>query len=326
MSSEDHLELPRKYAFLFPGQGSQYVGMGKALAEQFDIAAQALAEADRILGYPLSRLCFQGPEDALNDTANTQPAILAVSIAAWRVLEATILPSLLPAALAGHSLGEFSGLVVAGSITFADALRLVRRRGILARDASGKAVGGMLAIMAKDLSDIEDVMELVRVETGSIVELANDNCPGQVVLGGHREALHRVQEIYASKGALCNMLKVSAPLHTSLMQSMSDAFRAILDQVAIKSPTIPVIGNVEAMWLRSPDDIRQELSNQLTHTVHWTDSMRRLVSDMEVEAVIEIGPGKVLTSLMRRINRSIKRVSFGNKPAELDKVIALLRE
>lgn len=319
-----HLGMISNYAFQFPGQGSQYVGMGRYLAERFDVAAKTLAEADEILGFPLSRLCLEGPEDELNDTANTQPAILAVSIAAWRVLEATAKSSLLPAALAGHSLGEFTALVVADCVSFSDALLLVRRRGILASDAARKGGGAMLAIMAKDVSDIHVVMAQARAETGGFVELANDNCPGQVVVGGHPEAVDRVQEIYASKGALVRMLRVGAALHTSLMQPVSDAFRVILDQATFRAPAIPVIGNVDTAWLTSPHDLRRELSNQLTHAVRWNDSVRRLVADRAVGAVIEVGPGRVLTGLARRIDRSLKRASFGDQPDQIDKVIALL--
>jgi [acyl-carrier-protein] S-malonyltransferase len=300
--------------------------MGRFLGDHFDIATETLAEADDILGYPLSYLCVSGPAHELDDIANSQPAILTVSVAAWRVLRSLLPSSSIPAALAGHSLGEFSALVAAGTLQFPDALRLVRARSIIIRDTSGVEDCGMLAIMAKDLSDIATAIRQVRAETGGTVEIASDSCPGQIVLGGHKAALSRLGDIYTTKGALCQLLEISAPLHTSLMQAAGAAFQAMLDSVAIQVPTVPVIGSIAVAWLESPEQIRRELSVQLTHTVCWTDCVRKLLLDKKVGAVVEVGPGRVLTALMRRIAPAIRRQSFGNTLTDTNRVLGLLAE
>ncbi len=311
-----------KVAVLFPGQGSQYVGMGKSLAATFPEAARVFEQADEVLGFAFSDLCFNGPEHDLNDTANAQPGIFVTSIAAWQVMRPRLAAP--PAAVAGHSLGEYSALVSAGALDFADALRLVRARGLAMRAAGELAPGGMLAVLGLKLALVEQLCAQVSQETEAAVEVANDNCPGQVVVAGDRRALEVFAEKCVQQGALPpTWLKVSVAPHTSLMRSAIPGFLEMLAATPIAEPSIPIVGNMTAEWLSTPAAICQELSEQLTCTVRWADSMRRL-AEIEVGAVLEMAPGRVLTGLMRTISRTAKRFNFGDNPADLDDMVAAL--
>lgn len=311
-----------RIAVLFPGQGSQYVGMGKLLAETFPEAARVFEQADKVLGFAFSDLCFNGPEHELNDTANAQPGIFVTSIAAWEVIRPRL--SAPPIAVAGHSLGEYSALVSANALDFAHGLRLVRARGMAMRAAGALAPGGMLAVLGLKLAQVEQLCAQVAQETAAVIEVANDNCPGQVVVAGDRHALEVFAEKSVQQGSLPpTWLKVSVATHTSLMRSAIPDFLDILAATPITEPSIQIIGNITAEWLTSLSAIRQELSEQLTRTVRWADSMRRL-AEIEVDTVLEMAPGKVLTGLMRNISRATRRFNFGDIPTELDALVATL--
>ncbi|MBX0330467.1 ACP S-malonyltransferase [Oscillochloris sp. ZM17-4] len=312
-----------KIAVLFPGQGSQYIGMGKALAATFPEAARVFAQADDVLGFALSDRCFHGPDHELNDTANAQPGIFVTSVAAWQVIGPRL--GVAPTAVAGHSLGEYSALVSAGALDFADGLRLVRARGLAMRAAGELAPGGMLAVLGLKLAQVAQLCAQVAQETEAVIEVANDNSPGQVVVAGDHRALEVFAERCVQHGAMPpTWLKVSVAPHTSLMRSAIPGFLDELAQTPIVEPSLPIIGNTTAEWLRTPAAIREELSEQLTRTVRWVDSMQRL-AEVEVAAVLEVAPGKVLTGLMRMISRTAKRFTFGDNPAELDGLLAALQ-
>ncbi|NCF66132.1 MAG: ACP S-malonyltransferase [Chloroflexi bacterium] len=300
-------------AVLFPGQGSQEVGMGQAAYESSSAAKAVFDEADSLLDFPLSELAFTGPEEALTDTVNQQPALLTASIANWRIMLETNWPH--PDFLAGHSLGEFSALVAAGSITFADGLALVRKRGELMKAAGEKAAGGMAAILALDANTIRGVCLRASSSTGHPVQLANDNCPGQIVISGHERALQQAMNLAKEAGARKVVrLPITIAAHSGLMASVANEFAEAVDATDIRRPTIPVVGNVSAVPMCLGDDIRLEIKSQLTSPVAWTSSMRYLLGQ-DVKRFIETGPGNVLLGLMKRIDRKSKRIKF-----ELDKV------
>lgn len=293
--------------YLFPGQGSQFVGMGQAMYDSIPAARDAFDQADQALGFDLTQLCFEGPEEALNDTYNTQPAILATSIAALRALEAQGLES--PAYVAGHSLGEFSALVAAEALTYEDGLRLVRRRGQLMKAAGEQSPGGMAAILALKRDQVDQLCEAVRQETGQYVGVANDNCPGQVVISGELDALERAVEDAKAQGARRAIpLAVSIAAHSPMMGEASQAFQEALDETPIHPPTIPIIPNATATPLSDPDEIRDALKCQLTSPVRWTESMAWII-DQGGSRFVEIGPKNVLSGLMRRIDRKVERLT-----------------
>ena len=299
---------PTQTAFLFPGQGSQAVGMGKALAEAEPIARETFAEADEILGFALSRLMWEGPAEELNDTRNTQPALVVHSIAALRVLHSR-LPDFQPAFMAGHSLGELSALIAAGSMPFAEGLRLTRARGE-AMHAAGGGQGGMAAILGLDIPALEAICAEAR-SADERVEIANDNCPGQVVLSGHKAALARAMELAKAQGARRVVpLTVSVAAHSYLMAPAQDAFNQAIAATPISAPAVPVIGNIHAQPLRTADDVRADLRAQLTHRVRWTESMRYMLNH-GVTTFVEIGTGNVLTGLVKRIDRKTTRLTCG---------------
>jgi len=293
-------------ACLFPGQGSQVVGMGRDLAEVSPQAEDVFGQADAILASPLSRICFEGPADRLNDTWNTQPAILTTSLAAWRAIERQGVD---PAFVAGHSLGEFSALVVAGVLTFADALRLVRERGRLMKDANRTSPGGMAAVIGLPVEALAGICELAADRTGQAVGVANDNCPGQVVISGAETALAAAMALAEERGARRLIrLNVSIAAHSPLMARAAEAFQAELQQVEFQAPRIPVVFNATGRPLQQPDEIRAAVAGQLTSPVRWTESVRYMLAQ-GVETFVEVGPGQVLSGLVRRIDRSVTRMS-----------------
>lgn len=314
----------QQFAMLFPGQGAQFVGMGRNLAAAYPVAAEVFAQADDILGFALSRLCFHGPEQELNDTVNAQPAIFVTSIAAWQVFRWLAGSELQPHAIAGHSLGEYSALVAAGALDFADALRLVRIRGQTMQQAGTIAPGGMLAVIGLDLPQIEQLAAMIAEQTGQILTVANDNCPGQVVVAGEPVALEVfAQACMQQEAAPPTRLKVSVAPHTPLMQPALPAFQAALAATPIAAPNIPLVGNVSATWLRTATEVRHELGTQLTHRVRWHESMQCLIAE-GVDTMVEVAPGKVLSNIIRFIKRSIRRINIGDDLATLTQLEKLL--
>jgi [acyl-carrier-protein] S-malonyltransferase len=297
-------------AFVFPGQGSQAVGMGKALAESWPAARAVFDEVDDALGESLSTLIFEGPEETLTLTANAQPALMAVSMAALRALEAEGV-RLEDAAsyVAGHSLGEYSALAAAGSLGVADAARLLRIRGNAMQAAVPPGVGAMAALLGLDL----DVAREVAAEAAAdeVCEAANDNAPGQVVVSGHKAAVERAVEIAKARGARRAMLlQVSAPFHCRLMAPAAEAMRAALAGAVINPPRVPLVANVTAAPVSDPDEIRRRLVEQVTGTVRWRESVTALAG-LGVDRFVEVGAGKVLAGLVKRIAPESGQMSVG---------------
>jgi [acyl-carrier-protein] S-malonyltransferase len=291
--------------------------MGQALAAAWPEARRIFEEADEALGSPLSTLCFEGPEDQLKLTENTQPALLAVSVAALAVLRAAGMDAQL---VAGHSLGEYSALVAAGGIAFADALRLVRRRGQLMQEAVPPGVGAMAALLRLPEDRLEELLAAAR--QGEVLSAANLNSPDQIVIAGHRGAVERAIELAKTAGARrAILLPVSAPFHCELMRPAQERMRAALDQVAIHDLRIPLINNWQAREVLTSQDAREGLYQQMPNPVRWTESVRRL-SALGVDRIIEVGAGSVLCGLIRQIDPALKTASFGDAP-DLEKVRAL---
>jgi len=307
-------------AFLFPGQGSQKVGMGKALAEAFAECRAVFAEADAALGEPLSRLCFDGPEALLMLTENTQPAILSVSVAAARLLLAR---GIRPAFLAGHSLGEYSAHVVAGTLDFADAVRVVRRRGQYMQEAVPVGTGAMAALLGAD--EALAARACTEAAHGDVVSPANLNGPGQVVIAGARDAVARAGERAKALGAKRVMpLPVSAPFHCALMKPAEERLAPELRALGARNPQVPVIANVDAQPKTTAGAAIDALVAQVSAPVRWEDVVRRLAS-AGVRAYVEVGPGTVLSGLVRKIQRDA-RVANLESPGDLEAVEALIRE
>lgn len=289
-----------KLAFLFPGQASQYPGMGKELANNHPAARAVFDEADRALGFSISNLCFNGSEDELKLTANTQPAILTASVATYRVLEEN---GIQPAFVAGHSLGEYSALVAAGGLEFADAVRLVRRRGEYMQSAVPEGVGAMAAILGLAPAQVAGICR--QAADGQVVAPANLNSPEQSVISGHAAAVKRAVELASAGGAKrAVMLPVSAPFHCSLMQPAAQLLEADLRDTPFHTLRIPLVNNVDAELITSGDEARESLIRQVTLPVRWEESIRELI-DQGVNTFVEAGPGRVLTGLLRQIDRSI---------------------
>lgn len=305
-------------ALLCPGQGSQHAGMGKLLAESFPIARQTFEEADEALGFPLSSLCFDGSAEDLLKTENTQPALLAVSIAAFRILAER---GFRPALVAGHSLGEYSALVAAGSLEFGDALRLVRKRGQYMQKAVPEGVGAMAAILKLPEDKLAEVLQ--RAAEGEVVSAANLNSPGQVVIAGHKGAVERAMDLARAAGAKrAILLPVSAPFHCPLMRPAQENLRPDLDSTRFADLAVPLINNWQARLVRTGPEAREGLYRQIPNPVRWTESVREMAR-LEVTRFVEAGAGSVLLGLCRSIDPSLQGVKFG-EPSDLDKVERLL--
>jgi [acyl-carrier-protein] S-malonyltransferase len=312
-----------RYAFTFPGQGSQAVGMGKDLAASFPEARAVFGEVDEALGQRLSAIMFEGSDEMLRLTENAQPALMAVSIAVMRVLEARGVRLADHAAyVAGHSLGEYSALCAAGTFTVADAARLLKTRGQAMQKAVPVGHGAMAALLGLDL----DTARAVAAEAGQgeICDVANDNAPGQVVVSGAVAAIERAVELAKAKGAKrALLLPVSAPFHCALMQPAADAMREALAEVQMQAPAVPLVANVLAAPISDPDEIRQRLVEQVTGVVRWTESVTWLTGEGGVTNLVELGSGKVLTGLAKRINPEATAVAI-NTPADIEAFAASL--
>jgi [acyl-carrier-protein] S-malonyltransferase len=303
-------------AFLFPGQGSQAVGMGKELAEKYPSARQTFDEADEALGYKLSQLCFEGPEEKLRMTEITQPAILTASTAAWRVLKDK---GISPAFTAGHSLGEYSAHVAAGTMSFSDAVRTVRNRGKYMQEAVPVGVGAMAAILGMDLEKLTAVC--ADAALGEVCQPANINSPEQVVISGQTAAVERAAKLASERGAKrAVMLSVSAPFHCTLMMPAQERLAADLKSVQFRRAEVPVVCNVDAVLLEEADPARDALVRQVTGAVKWDQSMRLLMAK-GIQIFVEVGPGKVLCGLMRQIDRSKTCLNVGDE-SSLQKTLA----
>ena len=289
-----------KVAFVFPGQASQYPGMGKELAEKYPAARAVFDEADSALGFSISKMCFEGSEEELKLTANTQPAILTCSIAVSRVLAER---GLTPDFVAGHSLGEYSALVAAGALKFSDAVQLVHRRGTYMQEAVPPGVGAMAAIMGLSPAVVADACK--RAADGEICSAANLNSPEQTVISGHAAAVKRAVEIASQLGAKrAVILAVSAPFHSALMMPAQEKLEKELKQTAFAPLRVPLVTNVDADTIETGDEAREALIRQVTMPVRWQESIRLLI-DEGVNTFVEVGPGKVLTGLLRQIERSV---------------------
>jgi [acyl-carrier-protein] S-malonyltransferase len=305
-------------AFLFPGQGSQAVGMGKDLAERFPIARRTFDEADEALGKKLSQLCFEGPEDQLRLTENTQPAILTVSVAAWRVLDEK---GIKPAFVAGHSLGEYSAHVTAQTISFSDAVRTVRNRGKYMQEAVPVGTGAMAAILGMSLDAVAAVCG--DAAQGEVCEPANVNSPDQIVISGHAAAVERAVKLAQERGAKrAIILPVSAPFHCSLMKPAQERLAVDLQNLKLSAPKFPVVCNVYAKPVEDAESAREALIRQVTGSVKWSESVQLLIA-RGVQTFLEVGPGKVLCGLMRQIDRSKKCLNV-EEEASLQKTLEYL--
>ncbi|MBL8292122.1 MAG: ACP S-malonyltransferase [Bryobacterales bacterium] len=304
-----------KLAYLFPGQGSQFAGMGKALAETYPAAREVFEEADQALGFALSALCFEGPEEQLKLTENTQPAILSVSVAAYRALLALGYPK--ADYVAGHSLGEYSALVAAGSLRFADAVRIVRNRGRYMQEAVPAGTGAMAALLKLPLEKLGSV--LAEAAQGEVVTAANLNSPDQVVIAGHAAAVNRAAELAKAAGAKrAVLLPVSAPFHCPLMTPAQQRLRVDLDAATFADLEVPLVNNWQGKLVRTGAEAREGLYQQVPNPVQWTDSMRLLAAEGVTRAV-EIGPGAVLSGLLKNIDPSVATFKFGD-PADAAKL------
>lgn len=291
-----------KIAFLFPGQGAQYVGMGRELAEQHAGFARHFEQASDALGFDLAKLCWEGPEEELKKTANQQPAILTVSVACLSLLtEAGIKPDV----VAGLSLGEYSALVAAGALSFAEAVPLVQRRGTYMQEAVPLGVGGMAAVLGLETERVDQVCREASEATGQFVQGANYNCPGQIVISGHMEAVDRASELAAAAGGKVVKLSVTAPFHSALLAPAGQMLAKALGEVQVSDARIPVVANVTADYVTSATAIRDLLIRQVSSPVRWEESVRRMIAD-GVELFIEVGPGRALSGFLKKTDRKLQ--------------------
>ena len=297
-------------AFVFPGQGSQSVGMGKELAGKYSPAKEVFEQADSILGFSLSELMWNGPTDDLNETVNTQPALYVHSVAAWRTFS-QLYPDLKPSTVAGHSLGELSALTASGALSFSDGVRLVRTRGELMKRAGELNPGGMAAILNLDIPTLDKVCADASTET-EVVQVANDNSPGQVVISGHKSALERAMDGAKAAGAKRALpLQVSIAAHSPLMDSIQAEWNAAVDACAFGTPIIPVVGNVHAKPMLTSDELRADIKAQMQSRVRWTESVQLMLAN-GIHSYVEAGSGEVLLGLIKRIDASTERFPLGN--------------
>ncbi len=310
-----------RIAFIFPGQGSQYVGMGKALYQDFKVARETFEEADEALQFNISKLCFDGPEEELKLTMNTQPAILTVSVSALRVLQTET--GLFPALLAGHSLGEYSALVAGEALGFADAVRVVRARGQFMQEAVPVGEGGVGAILGLDGPTVSSICEAAA--QGEVLAPANYNCPGQIVISGHTGAVARAVTLAKEAGAKRAMpLPVSAPVHSPLMESAGRRLAKVLEKISIQDLKVPVVANVDAQPNISGKRIAKLLIQQMSAPVRWEESAQIMLSKA-IRKFVEVGPGKVLLGLMKRMDGSVCLANVED-PESLKKTKMIMEE
>jgi len=311
---------PGKVAYVFPGQGSQWVGMGRNLYDNFDSAKAVFDRADQALGFPLSRLCFEGPEDELRQTINAQPAIVVVSFACFEALKAAISSNGIrpPVFVAGHSLGEYTALATTRVLDFADTVYLTRERGRLMHEAGINRPGGMVAIIGLDEASLREVCS----ETDT--HIANINCPGQLVISGVKENLALATDLAKSRGAHRTIpLQVSGAFHTPLMQPAFDGMSEIIASLSFRDPLIPIIANTTAQPIATAELVKEELLRQMCNCIQWQRSIEYMINE-GVSTFIEVGPGKVLSGLIKRINKNVRTVNIGD--AEAIKNVVFLKE
>jgi [acyl-carrier-protein] S-malonyltransferase len=309
--------VTQRIAFVFPGQGSQYVGMGREIYKNFDVARDTFKEASEVLDYDLTTLSFNGPKEELNKTSKTQPVVLTVSIAIYRVL---LWKGIKPSVVAGHSLGEYSALVAAEVLSFGDAVKLTEKRGQFMQEAVPEGRGLMAAILGLARDKVDEICKLVQ---SGYVSPANYNCPGQIVIAGEKGAVEEAINLCKDAGAKRAVaLSVSVPSHSALMADASRRLADLLDTIEFKNPVIPIVNNADALFLESIEDIKQSLVRQLDNTLLWEDSVRA-ISDSGIDIFIEVGPGKVLSGLIKRIVQEAKILNVEDAES-LEKTVSFI--